>query len=708
MNEKVSVIIPIDNTENNIFRCIDSVINQTHRNLEIILVVAYGLAGSCSEILDDFARRDSRIRVIRRNCEEPADEKNAEPTNEKKAEPSGAKYMGSAAAKNTGLAAVTGNYVYFLNCSDYVDRFLIERFLTNMIVTSADLVLCNYNKVDEFDNLLASVKFKSELIELGEDNRLDFMVECIVSQYRSGWEVGNRLFKADLIQKNHLLFWDNSIDGAEDLGFTLNYTLHVCKVSYIPEVLYYYQIQKDSTRSRLSKELNFSMAIELCKRIEEKIVTSLISDKTYKEYLIMIYSILNEQLGKLTFYNYKKSLSEINDKRYFYKQINRVSANFVMVSKYFGIPRGIAIALQCKCLASRKLKKIGVFITNIINKGNKMYETFLYNKAKLFSKKRVFLIGSEDFWNLGDHHIAISEIEFLQDILPDHAIVEITASQYFAVNRLLPFIIKKKDLICLHGGGNIGNYYMIAEQIRRDFLNKFRKNEKVIFPQTIHYDCSEVGKMELAKDQSLINKSKNLTLCVREHLSYELAEKYFNCNVILTPDIVLYSSYANKFNFERTGATVILRTDVEGILSQQDKGLIEKVVQQYADDIRYIDTQLIADINVYDRKEVIEEYVSKIAKTEFVVTDRLHGMVFCAITQTPCIVLPNYNHKVAGVYEWISHLEYIIMINAMSELEGAVNKVLEVKKKIYENNKILEGFDLLTKLLKSKASKTIK
>ena len=677
MNEKVSVIIPIDNTEKNIFRCIDSVINQTYRNLEIILV-GYVQADNYSEIYDDLARKDSRIRVLHRNS------------------------VGSAEAKNAGLAAITGDYVYFLNCGDYVDETFIERLLTNIAVTSADLVLCNYNRVDEFDNLLASVKFKSELIEIREDNRLDFIVERIVSQYKSGWEVGNRLFRAELIQKNHLFFWD-SIDGAEDLGFTLNYTLHVTRISYIPEVLYYYQIRKDSIRSRLSKELNLSMAIELCKRMEEKIVTTIKGNRTLKEYLIMIYCILNEQLEKLTFYNYKKSLSEINDKRYFYQQINKVSIKLIMVSKYFGIPRGIAIALQCMCLSSRKLEILGVFITNMIHKGNKIYETFQYNKAKLFSKKRVFLIGSEDFWNLGDHHIAISEIEFLQDILPDHAIVEITASQYFAVNRLLPFIIKKKDLICLHGGGNIGNYYMVAEQIRRDFLNRFRQNEKVIFPQTIYYDSSEAGKMELAKDQSIINKSKNLTLCVREHLSYELAKKYFNCNVILAPDIVLYSNYVNKFNFERTGATVILRTDAEGILTQQDKGTIEKVAKQYADNIRYIDTQLIADINVYDRKEVIEEYVSKIAKTEFVITDRLHGMVFCAITQTPCIVLPNYNHKVAGVYEWISNLEYIIMINAMSELEGAVNKVLEFKKKTYENNIILEGFDSLTKLLKSKA-----
>ncbi|MHB8128421.1 MAG: polysaccharide pyruvyl transferase family protein, partial [Mobilitalea sp.] len=424
------------------------------------------------------------------------------------------------------------------------------------------------------------------------------------------------------------------------------------------------------------------------------------------EYPLLFFGLMNEQLSKLTFYNYKKSLSSINDKKYFNKQIRRVITKFLPIIKHYGIVRGIVILLQCIFMTSEKLEIINVFIISMVNKIRKIQETYQYNKSKLKSKKRLFLIGCEDFWNLGDHHIAISEIEYLQNIFSEYAIVEVTASQYFAVNRFLPLFIKRKDLICLHGGGNIGNVYKLAEHIRRDLLKKFPNNEKVIFPQTIHYDCSEDGKLELEKDQNMIKRSKNLTLCVRERYSYELAKQYFDCNVILTPDIVLYSNYVNKFNFERKGATVILRNDMEGVISSENKQLIEKVVQQYSKDIRVIDTQLITDINVSDRREVVEEFISKIAKAEFVITDRLHGMVFCAITQTPCIVLPNYNHKVEGVYEWISKLNYIIMINVMSELEEAIKKLLKNDKIEYDNSAILEGFDVLTKLLKSKVDGT--
>ena len=675
MNEKVSVIIPIYNVEKQIRRCIDSIINQTYVNLEVILV-DYGSTDNCPGICDDYARNHSEIKVIHKTNGSLSD------------------------AKNAGLKVFTGEYVYFLDSDDYVESTLIEITLADAIATSADLVLFHYNKVDEFDNLLTRVNFRVGLYEITDHNRLEYIINSL-RQYKSGWEIGNRLFKADLIRKNHLTFWDNKL-MAEDLGFSLNFALHVEKISCIPDTLYYYLIRKGSIRAQASTEPKLSAAIELCKQMEDKITTSFKNSKVNKEYPLLFFSLMNEQLRKLNFYNYKKELSSMKDKQYFYKQMSRVITKFFPLVKCYGMVRGILILLQCIFMSSRKLEILNVLIITIINKNRKTLETYQNNEAKIFSRKRLFLIGCEDFWNLGDHHIAISEIEYLQKTFPEYAIIEVDASQYFAVNRLLPFIIKRKDLICMHGGGNIGNFYMLAEQIRRDLLKKFRLNEKVIFPQTIHYDSSEVGKRELEKDQSFIKKSKNLTLCLRERRSYELAKQYFDCNVILTPDIVLYSNYDNKFNFERKGATVLLRGDLESSISQQDKRIIETVVQQYTKNIRCIDTQLITDINVFDRKEVLEKYVSKIAQTKFVITDRLHGMVFCAITQTPCIVLPNYNHKVAGVYEWISKLDYIIMIKAMDELEEAVKKLLKVEEIEYDNSTILEGFDVLTKLLKSK------
>lgn len=675
MNQKVSVIIPVYNMEKQLRRCVESVINQTYSNLEIILVDD-GSQDKCPEICDDYARNDSRIKVIHKE------------------------YGGSSHAKNAGLEAFTGDYVYILNSDDYVESTLIEVALKNAMATAADLVVFHYNKIDEYDNLLAPVNFRASTYEIGDHNRLKYIIHSL-QQYQWGWEVGNRLFKAELIQKHHLLFWNNTFILTEDLGFCLNYALHAEKISYIPDLLYHYCIRKNSKRAQSPKEPMLSEAIELSKCLEDKIRSSMKDSKIEREYPILLFAIMNEQLSKLNFYNYKDAFSSIKDKEFFYKNMKKVITRFLLWMKYYGIIKGKAFIWQCVFIASRRMDKIGIFLIHMMVKLSKISETYEYNKTALFSKKRLFLIGCEDFWNLGDHHIAISEIQYLQRIFPEQRIVEIAASRYFAVNRLLPFVIRKKDLICLHGGGNIGNFYMLAEEIRRDVLKKFPRNEKVIFPQTIHYDRSDAGKAELEKDQRSIKETKNLTLCVRERYSYELAKEYFDCRVILTPDIVLFSDYRDRGKYERKGGILLLRTDLEGVISGQEKQFIKTVVEKYTPDIRINDTQLIIDIEVDDRKDVMDDFISKIAKAEFVITDRLHGMVFCAITKTPCIVLPNYNHKVGGVYEWISKLEYVIMIKRMSELEEAIQKLQKIEKIEYDNSSILESFDALSRILKS-------
>ena len=676
MNQKVSVIIPVHNKENYIHRCIDSVITQTYPDLEIILVDD-GSQDNSSGICDDYAILDSRIKVIHKE------------------------YSGSSDAKNAGLKAVTGDYVYFMDGGDYAENTLIENALTNALATSADIVVFDYNVLDEYDNLLMPVRFEKSICILHEHNRLKYMMPQL-QQYRWGWVIGNRLFKAEIIRKNHLQFWDSKSILTEELGFSLNFTLHAEKISYIPEVLYHYYIRKASDRAQAPTEPRLNEAIELSKYLEAELKASMKGTKTEREHWILLFGIINEQLSKLTSYHYKTALSSIEDRKFFNRQMRQAVPKAWLLIKYYGFVKGMVLFLQCMFLTSDQLDKISIFLIHMLVKLRKIKEALQYNKTKITSKKVIYLIGTEDFWNLGDHHIAISELEYLQSICPEYTIIEIPASYYFALNRLLPFVIRKKALICLHGGGNIGNYYMLAEHIRRDIMKRFRNNEKLIFPQTIHYDGSDGGRAELEKDQGSIMKTKNLTLCVRESYSYELAKQYFDCKVVLTPDIVLFSNYTDQYQYERKGAILLLRNDLEGVISGPDKQFIKEVVQQYTSQLRINDTQLIMDIKAEDRRAVMDAFIRKIAKAEFVITDRLHGMVFCAITNTPCIVLPNYNHKVEGVYDWISGLDYIIMIKTMSELKEALIKLQKVKKAEYDDSIRLEGFQVLSELLRGK------
>ncbi len=677
MNKLVSVIIPISHEETQAHRCIESILTQTYPELEIILV-EYGLRSTGSELCEAYASRDSRVKVIPLVGGSPSE------------------------AKNAGLDAITGEYVYFLEGMDYAVNTLIEAALGNAVATSADMVLFHYNKIDALDNLLSTVRFEAGSYDIEDQNRIDFMMKELLRS-RAGWELGNRLLKTELIKGKKLSFWEHPSIRSEDRGFILSYALHVKRVTYLPEMLYYYRLQKGSKREQSPKEPMLSEAVELCKLLNHQITAAYeLSAALKKKYPLLLFGLINEQLVKLNSYNYRKVLTSIEDQSYFNRLLRRMLRHPVLLIRYYGIAKGMALLLQCAFLSSGREKRVGIFVLHMMNKLLIISEVYQYNKLRLGSKKRIFLIGCEDFWNLGDHHIAISELEYLEKTFPDFAIIEITASQYFAVNRLLPFVIRRREVICMHGGGNIGNFYMLAEHIRRDLMKRFRNNEKVIFPQSIHYDTSDCARAELEEDQRRIRRTRNLTLCTREHYSYKLAKQYFDCHVVLTPDIVLFSNYTEVFKFERRGAILLLRNDLEGVFSEEDKQGIERVVQQYTSDIRRNDTQLICDINIYDRKEVLEEFLRKIAEAEFVITDRLHGMVFCAITKTPCIVLPNYNHKVGGVYEWISNLEYIKMIKDMGELEEALRRIRREQEPLYDNSILSEGFGVLTQLLKSK------
>ena len=77
-----------------------------------------------------------------------------------------------------------------------------------------------------------------------------------------------------------------------------------------------------------------------------------------------------------------------------------------------------------------------------------------------------------------------------------------------------------------------------------------------------------------------------------------------------------------------------------------------------------IDNKFPTNINSLQKsREVVSKQLKKISEYEIVITDRLHGMIFCAITETSCIAIRNYNHKLTSSYEWFKHLDYIKLIN---------------------------------------------
>ncbi|RKE77099.1 hypothetical protein EGI15_05715 [Chryseobacterium cucumeris] len=292
--------------------------------------------------------------------------------------------------------------------------------------------------------------------------------------------------------------------------------------------------------------------------------------------------------------------------------------------------------------------------------------------------KRLFLFQTPTHTNIGDHAIAEGQLKFFQENLPGHHIFEINQSQMKYFIEKYRNNIKPDDLIFVHGGGNFGNEYMREENLRRMVIQNFPENKIILFPQTIYYSNDQIGESELKRTQDIFGKHKNLILTAREEKSFELMQKYFPKNkIILTPDIVLYTEYS--FENEREYALEVIRNDQESILTADDKDKITQILKGRFDKIINSDMHCdkITDLDIKSvRKKILTNKLLQFSKAKIVVTDRLHGMVLCIITGTPCVVFSNYNQKVIGTYNWIKYLKYIKFVKNVEEANTAIDELL--------------------------------
>ena len=287
----------------------------------------------------------------------------------------------------------------------------------------------------------------------------------------------------------------------------------------------------------------------------------------------------------------------------------------------------------------------------------------------------VWLLGGIDHGNLGDHQIVASMKEFLFDLMPEMVFHEIPLAQYFDRKKYLIDAILPDDVLLFCGGGNLGTLWPRSELLRRDAFRTWPENPKIVFPQSVFFADDEAGQAELEESRKIYSSDKNAILALRDEVSYTFAKKQFSCNMFLTPDMVLYSKYQKPEDVKREGCLFLMRQDKERALTDEAFSQIKRIVQERFSDLIIGDTVMETLVNQWDREQALEEMFAKIASSKMVITDRLHGMVFSAITGTPCIVLPNNHHKVEGVMKWVEDLPYIRFIHSIETLQTALDSL---------------------------------
>lgn len=296
----ISVIIPVYNVEKYLNKCVESVVNQTYKNLEIILVDD-GSPDHCPHMCDDWAQKDARIKVIHKQN------------------------GGVSSARNVGLAVATGRYVAFVDPDDWLDveayDCLIQMMQPNsMVVFNTWLYSENqYTKIFRFDTdkIVGSNEILYKVV------RTDLGGSC--------W---NKLYDLAVIKKFGIQF-DITLKVAEDYDFFYEYSKKIDRVFLTNEPYYFYRMHSESVTN--------SHCLAYYERYQEneKMLKEASNARVYKAALrglvSMLYNIVCEmidikdrhllQVRKKIIQKFRKYLFE-----YYIKVTHKVSKKWVLLA----------------------------------------------------------------------------------------------------------------------------------------------------------------------------------------------------------------------------------------------------------------------------------------------------------------------------------------------------------------------------------------
>ena len=291
----------------------------------------------------------------------------------------------------------------------------------------------------------------------------------------------------------------------------------------------------------------------------------------------------------------------------------------------------------------------------------------------LRQRKKAIMLATAEHRNIGDAAITLAEQQFLNQQFPDYYQIEISTYEFERKEEFLNAIVNPADILFLNGGGNIGDVYPAEELLHPTIIQQFPNNRIIIFPQTIFF--KDLTGQIFLNSQRIYNGHKNLTLYLRGSESLRFAQQYFpNVKSFLMPDMV--HMLHTEYTFERHGALLCLRDDEEARITAQQRDDLSARVKAVIPEVTYTTNMNTVDITRDIRGLVVRHELMRFAKHQVVITDRLHGMIFSVVTNTPCVVLSSYNQKIPEYYNTFlkdSNLVFFLG-NDLSKLENTVEK----------------------------------
>lgn len=341
----ISVIVPVYNVEKYLNECIESIVGQSYKNLEIILVDD-GATDNSGVICDEWKEKDNRINVVHK--------KNA----------------GLGFARNSGLEVATGDYVMFIDSDDYIASDMIERLYDVAVKTNSDTVYCGLTRVfTDGSKTPVPAAYNNQSFE-GEEIIDKVLLEMVGSKpeesedailYMSVWHA---VYSMEIIKRYNIRFPSERQIMSEDIMFHIDYLRHAKKVTYIKDPLYFYRVNPKSL-SQVYDANRFKRQKDLSAAIRKSLAMFLTNDRyTMREdrrllggaraqILAIVASNENKKLSLIKEISTDTQIKEILE-RYPYR-INPIKHRVFN----FALKHNLGVVLYLLAFLINKMRKIG-------------------------------------------------------------------------------------------------------------------------------------------------------------------------------------------------------------------------------------------------------------------------------------------------------------------------------------------------------------
>lgn len=657
MNPKISVIVIGYNIQDYIENCIESILFQSFNDYETIFVND----GSKDNTLNVVKKYKNRIKIV--------DKSNG----------------GIVSARKAGLRIAQGDYITFVDGDDWLNVDFLKN-LCYPILSGADIdIICSDYFRQDTDGSFVNSRCHST----SENTCSNYEFYNGIMIEKIDHHMFPKLYKRKFVLDAGYLDYPE-VTMAEDWLTNAFFGLFKPKVFFSNTVNYFYRFNSNSVSRKGGKKLL------------EQIKTLNYMERHFKEKCNFDFSKEMEFIWFAYTRTYVLENTETSIKRIILDTFKKKNIDYKKNEFCISAINQLGKKARLKLVAEIKMPLLVSVIDYLYDKVKSiriqykerkdikfeksmelLYDSYIDKLKQVKNHKKIYVIGTSDRSNIGDHIIAYSEISILNEVFPRHSVMEITGDTFRKRRKGVKDIIKKEDILFITGGGFLGDLWSNEEYMVNAVLKDYPDNKIIILPQTIYF-YDEADSPILRSKLANYLKHKKLYLAARDKKTFEFYLRYFNATKIgLFPDMALYLNekiYSNSSN----DVMLCFREDKERVITRSEELLIVKILNDKGLNVVFGSTLGTGvhngDIVLANRKRAIQSKLEEFARPKFIITDRLHGMILSTLAGTPCIVFDNLSKKVTEVHDqWMNDIKSVFICNDIKSIDEQICAILNIK-----------------------------